>query len=816
MKKYDIMGMTCAACSARVEKAAKSVSGVTESSVNLLSNSMTVGGNFSTDEIIKAVENAGYGISEKGTKKEPVDNETDKVKARLISSCVFLVILLYFSMGTMLWNLPVPKLLNNHVSMGLLQLILSAIVMVINQRFFISGFKGLINCAPNMDSLIALGSSAAFIYSTYALFLMIEAQGKGNIKLVMRYMNEFYFESAAMILTLITVGKMLESRSKGKTTNAIKALLALKPKTATVIRDGKELVIDATDLKKGEIFLVYPGQSFPADGVVLDGISAANESMITGESVPIDKSVDDGVIASTTNISGFLKCEATKVGEETTLSQIIKMVEDAAGSKAPIAKLADKVSGIFVPIVIIIAIITFIIWMLLGKTVGFSIARAISVLVISCPCALGLATPVAIMVGSGVGAKNGILFKTAVSLENAGKANIAILDKTGTITKGEPSVTDIFCQGDTEKLLKYAYSIEKKSEHPLAKAIVKIAEEKDVEFFEVSSFQTLPGNGVEAEYGEEKVYGGSLKFIETKVDVSEELKNKINLFSKEGKTPLLFSLDNTLLGVIAVADTIKEDSAQAIQRLKKMGIRVVMLTGDNKETAEAIAKKTGIDEVKAQVLPNEKEAVVKALKKEGHVIMVGDGINDAPALTTSDVGIALGAGTDIAIDSADVVLVNSRLTDVSNAIHLSRKTLKNIRENLFWAFIYNIIGIPLAAGVFISSLGWALNPMFGAAAMSLSSFCVVANALRLNFLNYQKTEVIKEKKTMIKTIKIEGMMCTHCEASVKKTLEALLGVEKAEVSHENKSAIVTLNKDVADETLRASIEKEGYKVLEIK
>ncbi len=793
MKKYYVTGMSCAACKARVEKSVSCVSGVTSCNVNLINNTMQVDGSFEEKDVIQAVKNAGYGI--KTSPKEETNDETKKLKTRLFSSLVFLLVLMYISMGTMLFDLPLPKFLSeNHFFKGLAELVLSLVVLIINNKFFISGFKSLFKKSPNMDTLVAIGSGVAFVYSIYALF-------KGD-------MHGLYFESSAMILTLITLGKMLEARSKGKTTSAVKSLMALAPKTATVIRDGKECVVELNELNAGDIFIVRAGENFPADGVVLDGLSTVNESMITGESVPVDKSVGDEVISSTTNLSGYLVCKATKTGEDTTLSQIIKMVEDAAGAKAPIAKLADKVSGVFVPIVIIIAVLTFIIWTILGESVSFSLARAISVLVISCPCALGLATPVAIMVGSGVGARNGILFKTAESIENTGKAKIIVLDKTGTITKGMPEVTDIFCAEETrEKLLRYSFSLERKSEHPLARAVVSFAEEKNIPFLESDSFKTLPGNGVEGIIEGKLVYGGNIDFIKTKSNVSEDIINKAKEFSLSGKTPLFFATEDTFLGIIAVADTIKEDSKDAIEKLKKMGLRVCMLTGDNEHTALSISKMAGIDEVRAKVLPEGKGKEIEKLKKQGLVIMVGDGINDAPALKMADIGMAIGSGTDIAIESADVVLVKNSLTDIVNAVRLSRKTLKIIKENLFWAFFYNTLGIPLAAGLF----GWELNPMFAAAAMSLSSFCVVSNALRINRIKFGK----KEGKTVKKTFKIEGMMCPHCEGRVKKALENTGGVKMAEVSYEKGEAVVTLDENIDEGLLKSVIENDGYKVLAI-
>lgn len=844
MEQYNVTGMSCAACSARVEKAVSKVPGVDSCSVSLLTNSMGVEGSASPAAVIKAVEEAGYGASIKGAKdaasssaagktisaEEDMlkDRETPVLKRRLLASIIFLIILMYFSMGVMMWGWPAPTFLeDNHVAMGLLQLLLSAAVMVINQKFFISGFKSLWHRAPNMDTLVALGSAAAFGYSTVALFAMTDAQLAGDHEAVMSYMHEFYFESAAMILALITVGKMLEARSKGKTTDALKSLMKLAPKTAVILKDGVETTVAIEQVKKGDIFVVRPGENIPVDGVIIEGSSAVNEAALTGESIPADKSVGDQVSAATINQSGFIKCEATRVGEDTTLSQIIQMVSDAAATKAPIAKVADKVSGVFVPIVIGIAIVTIAAWLLAGQTVGFALARGISVLVISCPCALGLATPVAIMVGNGMGAKNGILFKNAVSLEEAGKTQIVVLDKTGTITSGEPKLTDILPEDgiSEETLLELAYALESKSEHPLAKAIMEAGKERDVNFREVSGFKALPGNGLEALIDGKPLTGGNLKFMEGLVQVSENMKSISEELAAAGKTPLFFAYDGRLLGIIAVADVIKEDSRRAVEEMKKMGIRVVMLTGDNEKTARAIGDEAGVDEVIAGVLPDGKESVIRRLKKKAKVTMVGDGINDAPALTRADIGIAIGAGTDVAIDAADIVLMKSRLSDVPAAIRLSRATLRNIHENLFWAFIYNTIGIPLAAGVFISLLGWQLNPMFGAAAMSLSSFCVVTNALRLNLFKLydphkdhkikNKIQEEKEKEVMNKTMKIEGMMCGHCEATVKKALEAIEGVDTAEVSHEKGTAVVTLNADVSDDTLKKVVEDKDYKVTEI-
>ncbi len=833
MKQFDVTGMSCAACSTRVEKAVSSLNGVTSCSVSLLTNSMGVDGTASDDEIIEAVKNAGYGAAVKGKTKNDIngenenslkDTETPALKKRLVASIGFLAVLMYVSMGHTMWGLYLPDMLSeNHIAIGLLQLILSAIIMVINQKFFVNGFKGLIHKSPNMDTLVALGSGASFVWSVYVLFAMTAAQTEGDFSAVHKYMHEFYFESAAMILTLITVGKMLEARSKGKTTDALKSLMKLAPKTATIIRDGKETEVSVSEVKKGDIFAVKSGESIPVDGIITEGTASVDESSLTGESIPVDKSVGDTVSASTINKSGYIRCEATRVGEDTTLSQIIKMVSDAAATKAPVAKVADKVSGIFVPAVIIIAAVTTVIWLVAGKDFSFALARGISVLVISCPCALGLATPVAIMVGNGVGAKKGILFKTAVSLEEAGRVNIVALDKTGTITKGEPKVTDVIAEGITEnELLQLAFSLEKKSEHPLAKAIIQKSEESEISALETENFRVLAGNGLEARIGESKVIGGSLRFINENAVVSDELKKQADILSENGKTPLFFAKDGKTAGVIAVADVIKDDSAEAIKQLKNMGMRVVMLTGDNQKTAEAIGNQAGVDEVIAGVLPDGKEAVIRRLRKQGKVAMVGDGINDAPALTRADIGIAIGAGTDIAIDAADIVLMKSRLTDVAAAIRLSRATLRSIYQNLFWAFIYNIIGIPLAAGIFIPIFGWELNPMFGAAAMSLSSFCVVSNALRLNFVkihNSSKDKKIKFKtkeiKAMEKTIKIEGMMCGHCEARVKKVLEALPEVESADVNHETDTAVVTLNAPLSDEVLKNTVEAQDYKVISI-
>ena len=854
MEQYNVTGMSCAACSARVEKAVKKVPGVTSCSVSLLTNSMGVEGTASPAAILSAVQEAGYGASPKSASASKAadtsadldalaDRETPKLKRRLIASLGFLLVLMYFSMGHMMWGWPLPHWFDgNHVAMGLVQLLLAGIVMVINQKFFINGFKGLIHGAPNMDTLVALGSMASFVWSTYALFAMTRAQVDGNDELVMHYMMEFYFESAAMILTLITVGKMLEARSKGKTTDALKSLMKLAPKTATLVRDGAEVTVAIADVQKGDVFVVRPGENIPVDGVVLEGTSAVNESALTGESIPVDKAVGDKVSAATTNQSGFLRCEATRVGEDTTLAQIIKMVSDAAATKAPIAKIADTVSGFFVPAVISIAVVTTIVWLLLGHELGYALARGISVLVISCPCALGLATPVAIMVGNGLGAKNGILFKTASSLEAAGRTQIVALDKTGTITEGAPRVTDLLpAEGVTEtELLTLAAALESRSEHPLAKAVLADAEAKAITPPEVTDFAALPGNGLAAKLDGMDIYAGNAAFIQTKLTLPAALAQQAEKLASEGKTPLFFGGAARLLGVIAVADTIKEDSPEAIRQLQNMGIRVVMLTGDNQRTADAIGRQAGVDEVIAGVLPDGKEAVIRQLQASGKVAMVGDGINDAPALTRADTGIAIGAGTDVAIDAADVVLMNSKLSDVPAAIRLSRATLRNIHENLFWAFIYNIIGIPLAAGLFIP-FGLTLNPMFGAAAMSLSSFCVVSNALRLNLFDLHSTrhdhktaspaaapvqsaaennkksdaeapEVKTEDNTMKKTLKVEGMMCGHCEARVKKALEALPEVDEAVVSHEAGTAIVTLNAEVADDVLKNAVEAQDYKV----
>ena len=830
MRQFDVTGMSCAACSARVEKAVSKVPGVESCSVNLLTNSMGVEGAASSADIIAAVTAAGYGASEKGAKpagqpKAP-QNDFQSMKRRLIASLVFLAVLMYFSMGHMMWGFPLPPFLEgNHVAMGLIQLLLTAAVMVINQRFFISGFRSLAKGAPNMDTLVALGASAAFGYSTFALFEMTDAQLHGGAEAAMALMDEFYFESAAMILTLITVGKMLEARSRGKTTDALNSLMKLAPTTATVIRGGQEVEIPAEQLAVGDVFVVKPGGSIPADGVVTEGSSAVNESALTGESIPVDKSEGSRVSAATINLSGYLRCRAEQVGADTALSRIIKMVSDASATKAPIAKLADKVSGVFVPVVIGIALVTILVWLLCGQTVGYALARGISVLVISCPCALGLATPVAIMVGSGMGAKNGILFKTAESLEETGKISIAALDKTGTITRGEPAVTDVIpADGATrQELLKYACALESRSEHPLAAAVMKYCGENGIVPEETSGFTALPGNGLSAEMGGSELLGGSVKFISEKTAFPEALLGETERLSGEGKTPLCFTHDGKLLGVIAVADVIKPESAEAVKQLRNMGIRVVMITGDNERTARAVGAQAGVDEVIAGVLPDGKEAAVRKLKEQGKVAMVGDGINDAPALTRADIGIAIGAGTDIAIDAADVVLVNSRLTDVPAAVRLSRASLRNIRENLFWAFIYNTIGIPLAAGVFVNLFGWSLNPMFGAAAMSLSSFCVVSNALRLNLVKvhspahdrkiHHKEPKRKEEKSMEVTMKIEGMMCGHCEAAVKKALEAIPTVESAEVSHEKGTAVVRLSAETPFETLKKAVEDKDYKVV---
>ena len=836
MEHYTVTGMSCAACSARVEKAVSAIPGVTSCSVSLLTNSMGVEGSATPDAVISAVQAAGYGASLKGAAQSVpsiveqedalADHETPVLKRRLIASLGFLIVLMYFSMGHMMWGWPLPSFFDgNHVAMGLIQMLLTIAVMVINQKFFINGFKSLFHGAPNMDTLVALGATASFGYSTYALFAMTGAQVRGDAAAVMSYMHEFYFESAAMILALITVGKMLEARSKGKTTDALKSLMKLAPQTATLLRNGQEVTVPIAQVKRGDVFVVRPGENIPVDGVILEGESAVNESALTGESIPVDKAVGDSVFAATTNQSGFLRCEATRVGEDTTLSQIIKMVSDAAATKAPIAKVADRVSGVFVPTVITIAVITTAVWLLCGKPIGFALARGISVLVISCPCALGLATPVAIMVGNGLGAKNGILFKTAVSLEETGKTEIVALDKTGTITKGEPRVTDVLpADGLTESaLLALAAALEQRSEHPLARAVMLRAEEDKLSVSEVSDFRALPGNGLTATLNDEELLGGSLSFISTKADVPQALRDKAEALAEEGKTPLLFARGGKLAGVIAVADVIKEDSPAAIAALRNMGIHVVMLTGDNEKTARAIGRQAGVDEVIAGVLPEGKESVIRSLQKQGKVAMVGDGINDAPALTRADIGIAIGAGTDVAIDAADVVLMKSQLSDVPAAIRLSRATLRNIHENLFWAFFYNVIGIPLAAGVWIPIFGWTLNPMFGAAAMSLSSFCVVSNALRLNLFKLHdagkdkkiKKKHHKEETTMEKTMKIEGMMCGHCEAAVKKALEAVDGVASAEVSHTSGTAVVTLSKPVDSAVLKKAVEDKDYKVTSI-
>ena len=832
MKQYNVTGMSCASCVARVEKAVNKVDGVTSCSVNLLTNSMSVDGDVKSSDVISAVEKAGYGASLKGnsskenkTNDEPLKyTETPKLKKRLFSSLVFLLLLMYISMGHMMWGFPLPSILaNNHIAMGLIQLLLTGIIMVINQKFFISGFKALIHRSPNMDTLVALGAGASFIYSVYALFAMTNAQVNNDMSLVMKYMDEFYFESAGMILTLITLGKMLESYSKGKTTNAIKGLMNLAPKKATILVDNAEKVVPVEEVKIGDIFVVKPGENIPVDGVVIEGESAVNESALTGESIPTDKTVGDNVSGATVNQSGFIKCKATKVGEDTTLSQIIKMVSDASATKAPIAKVADKVSGVFVPIVISIAVVTIIVWLLCGATFGNALVRGISVLVISCPCALGLATPVAIMVGNGVGAKNGILFKNATSLETTGKVSYVLLDKTGTITNGTPVVTDIIPSENytQDDLLSYASSLESKSEHPLAKAVVQKAIDSNIKTLDTTDFKLLTGNGVSAKINGKTIVGGSVKHISSIANIDENIIKQADDLATKGKTPLLFVMDNQLLGIIAVADVVKSDSPKAIKELQNMGIKVVMVTGDNEKTAQAIAKESGVDEVIADVLPDGKEKVVTQYKEKGMVAMVGDGINDAPALTRADIGIAIGAGTDVAIDSADIVLMKSKLTDVSGAIRLSRGTLRNIHENLFWAFIYNVIGIPLAAGVWIPIFGWTLSPMFGAAAMSLSSFCVVTNALRLNFLNIRSSKRDrkiknitnkKEKNTMTTTLKINGMMCPHCEATVKTALESIDGVTFAEVSHESGTAVVTLSKEVSEDVLKKAVVDKGYTV----
>ena len=843
MEQYTVTGMSCAACSARVEKAVSKVPGVTSCSVSLLTNSMGVEGSAGPASIISAVEAAGYGASVKGADKKAntlaadeaalEDKETPVLKRRLIASVGFLLVLMYFSMGHMMWGWPLPAWFqDNHIAMGIVQMILAAIVMVINQKFFISGFKSLWHRAPNMDTLVAMGSMASFVWSVYVLLAMTRAQVDGNMDAVMNYMMDFYFESAAMILTLITVGKMLEAKSKGRTTDALKSLMKLAPKTAVLVRDGKEVTVSIDRVQKGDIFVVRPGENIPVDGRILEGHSAVNESALTGESIPVDKEAGDLVSAATINQSGFIKCEATRVGEDTTLSQIIKMVSDAAATKAPIAKIADKVSGVFVPAVITIAVITTIVWLIAGQSVGYALARGISVLVISCPCALGLATPVAIMVGNGMGAKNGILFKTAVSLEETGRVQIVALDKTGTITSGEPKVTDIYpADGENEEsLLREAAILEQKSEHPLAKAILEKVKEKKWMLEEAEGFEALPGNGLKAFYNKKELLGGSMKFMQEQIGISEEMQKQAQHFAEEGKTPLFFAKEQKLLGMIAVADTIKEDSPRAVKELQNMGIRVVMLTGDNERTARAIGTQAGVDEVIAGVLPDGKESVIRKLKQKGKVAMVGDGINDAPALTRADIGIAIGAGTDIAIDAADVVLMKSRLSDVPAAVRLSRATLKNIHENLFWAFFYNVIGIPLAAGVWIPIFGWTLNPMFGAFAMSLSSFCVVSNALRLNLFKVKDAKKDKKLKNEVsvselsltqtdgetKILKIKGMMCGHCEARVKQALESLEGVEEAKVSHEAGTAVVILSAPVDEKLMKQNVEKEGYKVLSIK
>ena len=844
MEQYTVTGMSCAACSARVEKAVSKVEGVTSCSVSLLTNSMGVEGSASPEAIIKAVEDAGYGASPKSSSREHhnsmdmaaaeealKDKDTPLLKKRLITSLIFLLVLMYFSMGHMMWGWPLPTALEgNHIAMGLIQMLLTIAIMVINQKFFISGFKSLAHRAPNMDTLVALGATAAFVYSTYALFAMTDAQVRGDMDGVMAYMHEFYFESAAMILTLITVGKMLEAHSKGKTTDALKGLMKLAPKTAVVIRNGEEVQVPVEEVSKGDIFVVRPGENIPVDGIVLEGSSAVNESALTGESIPVDKAAGDKVSAATQNQSGYIRCEATRVGEDTTLSQIIQMVSDAAATKAPIAKVADKVSGVFVPAVITIAAITTLIWIFAGESFGFALARGISVLVISCPCALGLATPVAIMVGNGVGAKNGIMFKTAVSLEESGKVEIVALDKTGTITSGEPKVTDMIpSEGiSQDELLKMAYALESRSEHPLARAIVEYAKEKDIPVSEVTEFEALTGNGVRAKLDSSRLLGGSFTFMKGQLSIPQAAQLQYEKLAGDGKTPLFFAKDDHFMGIIAVADVIKEDSPQAVRELQNMGIRVVMLTGDNERTARAIGAQAGVDEVIAGVLPDGKESVIRKLKEQGKVAMVGDGINDAPALTRADMGIAIGAGTDIAIDAADVVLMKSRLSDVPAAIRLSRATLHNIHENLFWAFAYNVIGIPLAAGIWIPLFGWQLNPMYGAAAMSLSSFCVVTNALRLNLVKihdaahdkkiknrgHQASVALKqmEDNSMEKTMKIEGMMCGHCEARVKKALEALPQVTEAQVSHEAGTAVVKLNADISNEELIQAVEAQDYKV----
>lgn len=835
MTQYNVTGMSCAACSARVEKAVNGVEGVTSCAVSLLTNSMGVEGSASPDEIIKAVTAAGYGASLKGNEKSGSqsaaaddlrDTETPRLRNRLIASIVFLLPLMYISMGHMMWNWPLPAFMaDNHIAMGLTQLLFTVIIMIINQKFFISGFKGVIHKSPNMDTLVALGAGASFLYSTYVLFAMTSAQAAGDMDKVMEYMHDFYFESAAMILTLITVGKTLEAYSKGRTTDALKGLMSLAPKTAVIIRDGAEVTVPIEQVNKGDVFVVRPGDSIPVDGVIIKGSSAINESALTGESIPVDKETGDNVSAATINQSGYIECRATRVGEDTTLSQIIKMVSDAAATKAPIAKIADKVSGVFVPVVIVIALIAFVVWMIVGQAFGYALARGISVLVISCPCALGLATPVAVMVGNGIGAKNGILFKTAASLEETGRIQIVALDKTGTITQGTPKVTDIIPYGISEnELLSFAYSLENKSEHPLAKAIVDYSSEQGIKCSEVDAFKALVGNGLTAVLDGEQLFGGSLKFISTKVNIDDTIRKQAEGLANDGKTPLLFTKGEKLLGIIAVADVIKEDSPQAVRELQNMGIRVVMLTGDNKRTADAIGRQVGVDMVISDVLPDGKESVIRNLREYGKVAMVGDGINDAPALTRADIGIAIDAGTDIAIDAADVVLMNSRLSDVPAAIRLSRATLTNIHENLFWAFIYNVIGIPLAAGCWIPITGWTLNPMFGAAAMSLSSVCVVSNALRLNLFKVHSTKRdkkikqieihLKESSSMKKTVKIDGMMCPHCEAAIKKALEAFPQVDEAVASHEAGTAVLTLNADLADKDIKTAVEDAGYTIAE--
>lgn len=832
MKQFDVTGMSCAACSARVEKAVNSLDGVEICNVNLLTNSMTVEGTATTRQIIAAVESAGYGAKIKDNSKNSVDSssledtETPRLKKRLLYSIGFLLVLMYISMGHTMWNFPIPEFLDNIALLGIIQMILALIVMIINRKFFISGFKGLMNKAPNMDTLVALGSGVSFAYSLFILIKMWDAVNWTAYHLndmAMSYYHDLYFESAAMIVTLITVGKMLEAHSKGKTTNALKSLISLAPKKATVIREDKEISISVDDVLAGDIFIVKPGESIPVDGIVIDGETAVDESALTGESIPVDKAVGDAVSAATINQSGFIKCKATQVGENTTLSKIIKMVSDASATKAPIAKIADKVSGVFVPVVMCIAIVTIIVWLLAGESIGFALARGISVLVISCPCALGLATPVAIMVGNGVGAKQGILFKTAVSLEETGRASIVVLDKTGTITQGKPVVTDVVSNVDDNEFLKLAYSLECKSEHPLANAIVEKSKELGITPYDVTEFKSIAGNGLCAVINGKEIVGGSLKFISSKVSLTDDIVSTVENLANQGKTPLLFSMNGELLGIIAVADVIKEDSPQAIKELQNMGIKVVMLTGDNEKTANAIGAVAGVDEVIAGVLPDGKEAVVRKFKQQGKVIMVGDGINDAPALTSADIGIAIGAGTDVAIDAADVVLMNSRISDVTAAIRLSRATLRNIHQNLFWAFFYNVIGIPLAAGVWIPLFGWQLNPMFGAAAMSLSSFCVVSNALRLNFVNIhssKKDKKIKfkyresEQTNMEKVVKIEGMMCPHCEANVKATLEAFDQVIEAQVSHQQNQAVITLSSPLDDATIKQAIESKGYKVID--